>query len=102
VCGLRPDDFYDLSPYEFGEILKPCIKRQTNLERAGWEQARFQAFLAMMPHVKKDSLKSPQALIKFDWEKKTESAKLDLDLSPTGVKEMMKIFNPANYGTRKR
>ncbi len=78
------------------------MKKHTSTIQAAWEQSRFQAFLTVLPHIKKDSLKTPQALIRFDWEKKIESAKLDLDLSPAGVKEMMKVFNPANYGTRKK
>lgn len=50
--------------------------------RLSWEQIRWQAYISVLPHVKKGSLNKPEDLIKFTWDMKenpamTEQEQLD-------------------------
>lgn len=46
--------------------------------RQTWEVARWQAFLSMLPHVKKNALKKPTDLAKFPWDE-VQSVHIDKD-----------------------
>lgn len=101
-CDLAPSEFYGLTPHEFGNILKPCLERHTQKSRRTWEAARFQAWLAIQPHIdhKKSKIKGPDDIIKFAWERPEKQKKFDM--SPEAIKEYIDILDPKHYGRRKR
>lgn len=63
-------DFLQLTPDEFGEIVKQWDRYKTDLYRTGWEQTRFMAHCMLTPYSKKKL--NPKDIILFEWEKKEE------------------------------
>lgn len=56
----------------YGELL--CVmagyqRRVLDHARVTWEQARTIAYYAVVPHVKSGSIKSPESLFRFIWDK---------------------------------
>ena len=66
--GLGVEEFYDLTFDEFSAITESYYQKQEMEFKMGWEQARFAAYYAVVPHSKK-KLKLTD-IVRFDWEKK--------------------------------
>ena len=94
-CNLSRNEFLELTPGEFVDIVKEVQERKTGEYRAAWERARLTGWLAFIPHVKSEDrakVNTPEKLIKFTWEKK---GKKDDDIKPekidwTKIKELYK------------
>lgn len=63
------DDLYNLTPREFGNIVKGKAQREEQLQRTEWERARFISF-----HIARtvSNVKRVEDIIKFDWDNNVE------------------------------
>jgi len=68
--GIRPNDFWDLTLYEFCLIQDGYLKKAQSEYQTKWEQTRWLGYCAMRPHFKI----TVEELMPFNWEKK-QSAK---------------------------
>ena len=65
-AGLGLNDFYQLTPKEFGDF----IEGYNNRNKKQYELARFISYFSIKPHLEKSSQsKSMDVLIPFGWEK---------------------------------
>jgi hypothetical protein len=62
---VSPSEAIDLSLYDAIIILEAAERRG----REDWHRARFISMYAMLPHVKKGSIKSDRDLMEFEWER---------------------------------
>ena len=95
LCGLSLQEFLQLTPVEFGQMLSQVLKLKEQEVRTLWEIARFQAWLSVTPHLKKGSApKSPDKLVKFDWERKVDKEELE-DLRAMDLHDLIeRTFKP--------
>lgn len=83
--GVRPKDFWKLTLKEYILIAKGYYEVKSEEYKHTWEVARWQAFINLQPHIKKNSISNPLDLIKFEWENNTSES--------MSIKESEKIFN---------
>ena len=68
VMGWPEEQFNLTEPAYFIHAYNAWIKSKYEGEKNEWERARYAAFFAVMPHVKKGAIKQPSDLGKFPWE----------------------------------
>lgn len=66
VVGLSLHDAYCLTLDEFNAAYDEWNTLETARYQAGWEQARFIAHCALIPHTRKGF--TPTDLVRFDWD----------------------------------
>lgn len=71
--GLSRNDFLDLTPFQFSEIVRNHYKTQEEKEKAKWERARYIAFAAVMPYLDSKKRNTPQSVFPMPWDVKRES-----------------------------
>jgi hypothetical protein len=89
--GLGYEDFWNLTPKSFFNLQEYFEKRQNELQSAEWERVRWSTWILALPNSKKGTLKNPEDLIKFSWDKK-EQVKRVCDLSKAEQKRVAHIF----------
>lgn len=62
-----PDQFYDMLPREWGNLVSGWNEKQNRLEQGNWERTRWMTTILLNPHTKK-RIKATD-LILFPWEK---------------------------------
>jgi len=62
------DEFMDLTPAEFGYLVKGWSEQQEQQFRSEWERVRWSTVMIMNPHLKKQ-IANPKSFMKFEWEK---------------------------------
>jgi hypothetical protein len=75
VMGLSLDDFLDLTPSQFIDILIEWSKHEEEKYKSQWEQTRFLGYITVLPHLEKNKKHSPQSLFPMPWDKKPEQPK---------------------------
>lgn len=65
--GLRPHELQYYTLRTFSNALHGTQEVQEQNERREWERTRWLATVLLSPHLK-HPLRSPQDLVKFDWE----------------------------------
>lgn len=84
---MTPDE---MNQFDFRELFIKINGYFENLSRSKqmfWEQARFMAFYAVMPHTSKHSNFKPTDLIKFEWDK--DKKKRDLTVKDYDMMNFM-------------
>jgi hypothetical protein len=71
--GLMPDQFYDLLPREWENMVSGWNEKQNRKEQTQWERTRWIATILLNPHTKKRI--SQRDLIVFPWEKEPKKGK---------------------------
>ena len=66
--GLGVNEFYDLTFDEFAAIAEAYHKMQEQEYRNGWEQTRFIAYHAVVPHTGKRKIRITD-IARFHWER---------------------------------
>ncbi|MEM6397482.1 MAG: hypothetical protein AAF741_14125 [Bacteroidota bacterium] len=103
VLGLSPATLADMEPWEVGKAYLAKMYYDHHRDRAVLEAARLSGYLAVAPHLKKGSVRSPQDLMSFPWEEKAKPAK-DLRMTDAQKRiaqrwdEQSKIKNQAEHG----
>ena len=74
----------------FKEFFIKCdfhIKTKESKFKQAWELARWTSYIGLQPHIKKNSIKQPQDLIKFEWEKEKKKKKVKTKFQKMTSKE---------------
>jgi hypothetical protein len=66
--GLSRNDFMDLTPFQFCEVLKEKQKTIEEKEKSKWERARYIAFAAVMPYLDPKKTNTPQTVFPVPWD----------------------------------
>lgn len=83
------DDYYNMTPIEFSKF----IKGYRNRIRREYETARFISYFSIKPYLdKKDSNKSIDKIIPFEWEKEFKNKPIK-KLTKEEVEELQTKFN---------
>lgn len=64
--GIRPDDFWMMTPSEFESVSAAWRVTQNARERGEWERMRTLASICIQPHVKNKL--TPRQLLPFPWD----------------------------------
>lgn len=67
VLGMRSEDFWNETPYEFALRLQGFYERQEAQERSEWERMRLVAYYAVAPHLKRAT--TLQRFMPLPWDK---------------------------------
>jgi len=71
--GIRPNEFWDLTLYEFCLIQDGYLKKAQSEYQTKWEQARWQTFYLLHPRTREAAkIKNPVDLMAFSWEKENK------------------------------
>lgn len=65
---LNPISFYSMTTEELFCAIHGARRVIEMQERSEWERMRMQTFYLLQPQVKKNSLRKPTQLMKFDWD----------------------------------
>lgn len=88
---MTKSDLYSLTFREFHNKLKGFSELEESRQQIEWERIRWQTFQLAVFHAKKNSLKKPQDLIKFPWEKK-KVPRITKEDKERIIKENLKLF----------
>jgi hypothetical protein len=70
VMGLSLDDFLDLTPSQFIDILIEWSKHEEEKYKNEWEQTRLILYVTALPHLKDPEKHTLQSLFPMRWDKK--------------------------------
>lgn len=70
--GYTEKEFRTTTPHYFYAAQRGFEQR----EQAAWERMRWMAYFALMPHIKKNTLKTPADLLSFPWEQGSKRRKV--------------------------
>ena len=71
---LKPDEFYDLTPREWSNLVHGFNELENRKEQSEWERIRWQTTILLNPHTKK-RIKSKDLII-FPWETEAKERKV--------------------------
>lgn len=73
--GLKPAEFYDITPKEFVLLQRAHEKNEQTKQQAIWDSTRWLACILLQPHMRKGRNIKPKDLAKFPWDEKTKKTK---------------------------